>query len=101
MKRGLLFLTILPLMLALIIGCQKGPTAEDVFNEAKQLQEDANYADAVTKYEKLVQMHPKSKYAAQAQFMIGFIYANELDDLPEDRRRALVRIIFELERQIG
>jgi outer membrane protein assembly factor BamD (BamD/ComL family) len=81
MKRGILFLTIIPLMLAFIIGCQKGPTAEDVFNEAKQLQEDANYTDAVTKYEKLVQTHPKSRYAPQAQFMIGFIYANELDDL--------------------
>ena len=81
MKRGILLFTVIPLTLALLISCQKGPTAEEVFNEAKQLQEDANYADAVTKYEKLVQMHPKSKYAAQAQFMIGFIYANELDDL--------------------
>ena len=81
MKRGILIFTVIPFILALILGCQKGPTAEDVFNEAKQLQEDANYAEAVTKYEKLVQTHPKSKYAPQAQFMIGFIYANELDDL--------------------
>jgi tetratricopeptide (TPR) repeat protein len=81
MKRGILLFTVIPFILALILGCQKGPTAEDVFNEAKQLQEDANYAEAVTKYEKLVQTHPKSKYAPQAQFMIGFIYANELDDL--------------------
>ncbi len=81
MKRTILFLTLPAILLALIIGCQKGPSAEDIFTEAKKLHEDAKYTEAVVKYEQLVELHQRSKFAAQSQFMIGFIYANELDDL--------------------
>lgn len=81
MKKVMLIATLTPFILALMVGCQRGPSAEEVFNEAKKLQEDANYQEAVVKYEQLVQLHPRSRYAPQAQFMIGFIYANELKDL--------------------
>jgi outer membrane protein assembly factor BamD (BamD/ComL family) len=72
--------TVLSVALALLIGCQKGPKADDIFTEAKQLQEEAKYAEAVAKYEQLVELYPRNSYAPQAQFMIGFIYANELDE---------------------
>ena len=81
MKRTIIFLALPIVVVALIFGCQKGPSAEQIFTEAKQLHEDAKYAEAVAKYEQLVQMHARSKYAPQSQFMIGFIYANELGEL--------------------
>jgi len=81
MKKVILSLTFLALILALVIGCQKGPKAEDLFTEAKKLQEEQKYDEAVVKYEQLVELHPKSQYAPQSQFMIGFIYANEIKDL--------------------
>lgn len=80
MKKAIVSLAILAFSLALIVSCQKGPKAEDLFNEAKKLQEEQKYAEAVVKYEKLVDLHPRDKYAPQSQFMIGFIYANELKD---------------------
>jgi outer membrane protein assembly factor BamD (BamD/ComL family) len=80
MKRAILVLSVSALVLALVIGCQKGPKAEDIFTEAKQLQENAQYAEAVAKYQQLVDRYPKNRFAPQAQFMIGFIYANELDE---------------------
>ncbi|HDH57391.1 MAG TPA: outer membrane protein assembly factor BamD [Bacteroidetes bacterium] len=81
MKKTIITLAVVSLALALIIGCQKGPKAEDLFTEAKKLQEEQKYDEAVVKYEQLVELHPKSQYAPQSQFMIGFIYANEIEDL--------------------
>ncbi len=81
MKRAILYIAVSTLALALLMGCQKGPTSEDIFTEAKKLQEEGKYEDAVVKYEQLVELHSKDKFAPQSQFMIGFIYANELDDL--------------------
>ncbi len=79
--KTIITLAVVSLALALIIGCQKGPKAEDLFTEAKKLQEEQKYDEAVVKYEQLVELHPKSQYAPQSQFMIGFIYANEIEDL--------------------
>ena len=81
MKKVIISLTFLTLILALIIGCQKGPKAEELFNEAKELQEEQKYDEAVVKYEQLVELHPRSQFAPQSQFMIGFIYANEIKEL--------------------
>ena len=93
MKRTIIFFIIASIMMAWIIGCQAGPGAEEVFNEAKKLQEDADYAAAVMKYEQLVAKHSKSSFAPQAQFMIGFIYANELDEL--DKAKVAYEVFLE------
>ncbi|MBU0517495.1 tetratricopeptide repeat protein [bacterium] len=81
MKRLAFILPLLVILTALMIGCGKGPGADALFSEAKALQEEAKFAEATAKYESLVQQFPKSSFAAQSQFMIGFIYANELKDL--------------------
>ncbi|RJP78531.1 MAG: outer membrane protein assembly factor BamD [Candidatus Zixiibacteriota bacterium] len=81
MKRIILLLTLLTVVLALVVGCEKKPPEGQVFGEAKALQEQGKFAEAVAAYEKFVQMYPKSKSAPQAQFMVGFIYANELKDV--------------------
>lgn len=81
MKRVIFCLMLVPFILVFMSGCKKGPSPEDIFSQAKSLQEEQKYAEAVVKYEELVALHPKNKLAAQSQFMVGFICANELDDL--------------------
>lgn len=80
MKRGIILLLLVPFILAFVSSCKKGPSPEDIFNAAKGLQEEQKYAEAVVKYEELVTLHPRNKLAAQSQFMIGFICANELNE---------------------
>jgi outer membrane protein assembly factor BamD (BamD/ComL family) len=81
MKRIILALSLLPVILLLAVGCQKKPSEDMIFNEAKKFQEESKYSEAVTSYEKLVKFHPRGKYAPQSQFMIGFILANDLKDI--------------------
>jgi outer membrane protein assembly factor BamD (BamD/ComL family) len=81
MKRAIVCLMLVPFILTFVSSCKKGPSPEDIFSQAKSLQEEQKYAEAVVKYEELVTLHPKNKLAAQSQFMVGFICANELDEL--------------------
>ncbi len=81
MKRIVPALGFLAVVLLLVAGCQKKPAEEQIFSEAKKFQEEGKYADAVASYEKLVQVHPRGKFAPQSQFMVGFILANELKDI--------------------
>ena len=82
MKRLVILLTLIPVVFLLSsTGCEKKPSEDQLFGDARKLQEEGKYAEAVTGYEKLIQVHPRGKYAPQAQFMVGFICANELKDL--------------------
>ncbi|MDK9700906.1 MAG: tetratricopeptide repeat protein [bacterium] len=68
--------------IVMLIGCGGVKANEDeLFNTAKQFQEQGKQTDAVAKYEELVKIHPSGKRAPNAQFMIGFLYANELKQL--------------------
>ncbi|TKJ40345.1 hypothetical protein CEE37_08440 [candidate division LCP-89 bacterium B3_LCP] len=81
MRKGVILLFIVSLIILNISACKKGPSPEEIFSEAKSLQEETKYAEAVTKYEELVTLHPRSELAPQSQFMIGFICANEIGNL--------------------
>ena len=83
MKRLVILLSLIPLVFLLSAGCAKKPSEDQLFADARKFQEEGKYAESVTGYEKLIQVHPRGKYAPQAQFMIGFICANELRDLPK------------------
>ncbi len=65
-------------------------------HEARRLFEQAQgTSDAVARiklYEQIVETYGESKFAAQAQFMIGFVYAEELKDEPK-ARAALEQVI--------
>ena len=43
-------------------------------------------------YKQIVEEHADSKYAAEAQFMIGFVYAEEIQSIP-DADRAFHRVV--------
>jgi peptidyl-prolyl cis-trans isomerase C len=63
--------------------------AKGLFDKA---QETEDPAARLRIYEQIVTQHPDTQYAAQAQFMIGFIYAEELKD-KERARAALTTLI--------
>jgi len=55
-------------------------TARELFKEA---QEAGAAADRIARYRELLREHPQSDVSAQAQFMIGFIYSEELRNYDE------------------
>ncbi len=58
-------------------------TPEELWEIAQE--EDANYT-RIQYYRNLVNRYPDHKYAPQALFMIGFVYAEEVMDLVQARR---------------
>lgn len=73
----------LSLTVFLVIGCGPKLSDSEMFAQANQLQREGKYEDAIASYKSLVSSYPKSTYAPQAQFMVGFIYANELKKIDE------------------
>lgn len=67
-------------IIAIVLGCAKKPGEEELFMEAKKLQEQSQFQQAVDKYKQLIQLYPKSPLCAQSQFMVGYIYANHIQD---------------------
>jgi len=67
-----------------------------VEHEARKLFEQAQgTSDAVARiklYEQIIEQHGQSKFAAQAQFMIGFVYAEELKE--ESKARAALEQVI-------
>jgi outer membrane protein assembly factor BamD (BamD/ComL family) len=76
-------LTTLILIVALIFsaGCAQGPTEEELFVKAKKAQEARDFYAAVSAYSEVVQAYPNGERADEAQFMIGFLYANDIRDI--------------------
>jgi peptidyl-prolyl cis-trans isomerase C len=66
-------------------------TAEELWNLA---QTSTDSYQRIRHYEQIVEKYPESSYAAEALFMIGFVYAEELKSMP-DADKALNRVIHE------
>ena len=66
-------------------------TPEELWNLA---QNSTDSHQRLRYYEQIVDKHADSKYAAEALFMIGFVYAEEIKSLP-DADRAFNRVINE------
>ena len=76
------YLLILLLLAGIILqtGCKTLNDAE-TFSQANQFQREGKYLEAINTYKKLTEKFPDSKFCPQAQFMMGFIFANDLKDL--------------------
>lgn len=70
------------LLVALLMatGCQKKPSEEELFSKAKAAQESRDFTGAVEAYKQVVASYPSGEKADEAQFMIGFLYANDIGD---------------------
>ena len=69
----------------LILGCKAAPTDEAMFEKARPFQESQDYVKAVESYQDIVKTYPDGPRSDEAQFMIGFIYANEIKDIDKAR----------------
>ena len=66
-------------------------TAEELWNLA---QNSSDTYHRLRNYEEIVERYPQSEYASQAMFMVGFVYAEELQDYVE-ADRAFTRVLNE------
>ena len=69
------------------VGCGGSKKDEgdvtELLAQAQQLQQAEKYEDAVRTYRKIVNDFGDTHQAANAQFMIGYIYANHLKDFEQ------------------
>lgn len=61
-------------------GCEKPPTPEALFTRAEIKRDAMNIQGSIQDLSKLVRKFPEHELAAKSQFMIGFIYNNNLRD---------------------
>jgi len=80
MAGGLLLIALL-----LTVGCSKKPGEEELFSKAKAAQEVRDFQSAVEAYRQVVANFPNGERADEAQFMIGFLYANDIGDTAQAR----------------
>ncbi len=66
-------------------------TAEELWNLA---QNSSDSYQRLRYYEEIVSKYSRGEYAAEAQFMIGFVYAEELKSIP-DAGKAFQRVLDE------
>ena len=74
-------------------GCKKGPSQEQLFEDAKKFQEKGDFQAAIETYELIVDRHPRSPQAPQCQFMVGYLYANHMKniDMAKSAYQAFIR----------
>jgi TolA-binding protein len=81
MRRGtIITVAFLVILSAIFASCQKGPKQEELFERAKKLQEQSSYKEAIAAYQDFVKRFPKSQEAPQCQFMVGYLYANHMNN---------------------
>jgi outer membrane protein assembly factor BamD (BamD/ComL family) len=86
MKRFItISITISIIALIVFAGCQNKPKETDLFTNAKKAQESRDFNGAIDAYKQVVETYPKGEHADEAQFMIGFLYANDLSDTTNAR----------------
>lgn len=67
-----------------IFSCSSGSegkkTEQDLYTEAQNHSEDGNFESAIGTYEKILELFPDSPRVYKAQFLIGFVYSENLKD---------------------
>ncbi|MCB2198579.1 tetratricopeptide repeat protein [bacterium] len=71
---------ILLVAILVITGCSNKPSEEELFSKAKAAQESRDFTGAVDAYKLVVANYPDGDRADEAQFMVGFLYANDIGD---------------------
>ncbi len=64
----------------IMIGCEGTRTADEYFNAAEVERNAKNIKVSLENLEKLIEHYPDNALAAQAQYLMGDIYMNDLRD---------------------
>ncbi|MFQ6002592.1 MAG: outer membrane protein assembly factor BamD [Candidatus Zixiibacteriota bacterium] len=60
---------------------KKYPNGEELlYNEAQRFSEQGDFDSAIKTYEQILRVYPESPYSYKAQFLIGFVYSENLKD---------------------
>jgi TolA-binding protein len=60
---------------------EKYPNGEELlYNEAQSFSEKGDFTSAIGTYERILKLYPESSYSYKAQFLIGFVYSENLKD---------------------
>lgn len=60
---------------------EKYPNGEELlYNEAQSFSEKGDFTFAIKTYEEILKLYPGSPYSCKAQFLIGFVYSENLKD---------------------
>ncbi|UCD38637.1 MAG: outer membrane protein assembly factor BamD, partial [Fidelibacterota bacterium] len=70
-------------LLLLIVACGVSKTAEELWQSSEHEVNAKKYQRAIKSLETLVTTYPESPLAPRAQFQIGDIYMNNMDDIPQ------------------
>lgn len=66
--------------LLLLAHCGKKMSEEQYLTEAQKYMNNGRFFESITMYNELIEKFPNSTQVPKTLFMIGFIYANELQD---------------------
>lgn len=81
MLKGLRTLILLGIAMTLLFAaCKSGPTQQELFEKATVAQERSDFKAAIEAYQEFVAAFPEAPDAPKCQFMIGYLYANHLND---------------------
>lgn len=70
-------------LIFIIFACSSKLSEEEYYNAAKDAYAKENYTQAVENFKNLVNHYPEGKRSAETLFMLGFINANDIKNLPE------------------
>jgi len=69
---------------SLIFSCSSGSSTkkseEELYTEAQNYSEQGDFQSAIKTYEEILKVYPDSPLAYKAQFLIGFVYSENLKD---------------------
>ena len=71
------------ILLVLLFACSSKLSEEEYYTKAKEFYSNQKFEEAVSNFKSLIEYYPKSKYAAESMFLVGFIYANDIKNYDE------------------
>jgi len=75
--------TFILLLFISIFACSGKLAEEEYYTKAKDAYTAMKFDVAIYNFKELVQYYPKGEHNAEAMFMLGFIYANDLQQFDE------------------
>ncbi|MFC1556361.1 tetratricopeptide repeat protein [candidate division KSB1 bacterium] len=78
--RRMILVSLIVCIAAYLSSCGKQMTEEEMYTAAQESYGNGDFIGSVEMYEKLLQEFPESVNQPKSLFMIGFIYANHLQD---------------------